>query len=1001
MLHLCAETRPTAPPPPVEFAKGRLVQIRPSFMSAAAVAMVATMLPAAGVAQDPGNPLEVGQFSPLFVEPTIEGQATSEECIAGTDDRTGQERQLCKPAAGTVALLTDGRYLYHNALEGTEEVQLSIVAEYGSDSINDQSRVLDLNDGNPTWLSPSEIGGGAKPDPSGEETLLPPGTTNDADVDYNSGALFCSDITMLPDGRLMSVGGTNYYTEPAIVDADGDGDADGAVELVGLNEARIFDPATNDWTQTGSMTHGRWYPTLVTQADGNTFVASGVTKLLKPVYTSHPLDSGDNVQFTETYDPETGEWTVNGEGDVALMNDAARPLPLYPRLHMLPNGNIYYNAAGQVFNPAGQSYLEGLWNIAASYDPDSQSWSDLGIPGMDTDPTDGNPVDEIGGAVGAGFRGSTTSIMMTLKQNETGTYDKAEFLTAGGILGVSPGSYQAVPFSRIDTVEVDGENEQLSSRNTGSLAQPRWYGQSVLLADDSVIVFSGASADEVVNPGTGVPVTITERFDPATETWTQMAEQTNPRTYHNTAILMPDGRVLVGGHAPISTAYLNNTTLPLGTSPADRDPTFQFYSPPYIFEDRPDLTRVQGVVDNGRTVKLRTADAATVDNVLIVREPTLTHLVDGDQRSVEVPITRRNNNSVEITIPESEVLPPGGYMIFLREENADGEMIPSEAQQVLLGERASVPSKRLDGENRVATSVKVSQDSFTSADTVLIARSDNYPDALAGAPLAAKEEAPLLLTAPNALDSQVSGEIARLGATRAIVLGGPEAIDESVVSSLEADGLTVERVAGENRFATAVEIADALGATASSAYLTKGADPDPARGWEDALTVAPLAAFQGRPILLTRTDSLPSETADALESQKVDQVTVVGGLQAVSAGVESQAAVGRQTRRLAGVDRYDTSAIVHREAMAAGMSAANLWIATGRNFPDSLSAGPAVAAAGDSLLLVDGQALSNAERVKPRLRELAGITQSLTTVGGEVAVREAVERAVLDLLRVA
>ena len=54
------------------------------------------------------------------------------------------------------------------------------------------------------------------------------------------------------------------------------------------------------------MHHGRWYPTAITLANGDMFVASGVTKLLKPVYPSHPTDSGTNVTETETYDPHRG-----------------------------------------------------------------------------------------------------------------------------------------------------------------------------------------------------------------------------------------------------------------------------------------------------------------------------------------------------------------------------------------------------------------------------------------------------------------------------------------------------------------------------------------------------------------------------------------------------------------------------------------------------------------------------------------------------------------------
>ena len=72
--------------------------------------------------------------------------------------------------------------------------------------------------------------------------------------------------------------------------------------------------------------------------------------------------------------------------------------------------------------------------------------------------------------------------------------------------------------------------------------------------------FSGSDRDEVLLPGTGEPVTTPELFDPVTETWRPLAPQNRPRTYHNTAMLLPDGRVLVGGHAPISTAYSFNIT---------------------------------------------------------------------------------------------------------------------------------------------------------------------------------------------------------------------------------------------------------------------------------------------------------------------------------------------------------------------------------------------------------------------------------------------------------
>src|SRR5439155_5457524 len=246
-------------------------------------------------------------------------------------------------------------------------------------------------------------------------------------------------------------------------------------------------------------------------------------------------DSGRNDVVTETFDPAIGTWTQNP-------SSADRSLPLFPRLALLPGGKIYFNTAGQVFNPMGQAYDEALWNLAAAYDPGTKTWQDLGIPGL--------------GTPAPGFRGSTFSIMLRLTPDKDGRYTSASFLTAGGVLGPTPGTYFAVTDSRIDTV--DTTTMTLSSKSTGALNQPRWYGTGVLTPTGEVIAFSGASADEVMGPGTAMPVTTPELFDRNTATWRALAPAKEARTYHNTAALLPDGRILIGGHAPISTLYLTN-----------------------------------------------------------------------------------------------------------------------------------------------------------------------------------------------------------------------------------------------------------------------------------------------------------------------------------------------------------------------------------------------------------------------------------------------------------
>src|SRR5207244_4528424 len=133
----------------------------------------------------------------------------------------------------------------------------------GSPAINDQSRRLSLNAGNPTWSIPTPADGGANP-PGNEAVLPPPLSSTET---YNNGALFCTDLKFLPDGRLLANGGTGYYFEPG-VDA-GHGYKYGVSELEGLKATRLYNPATNSWQQVGDMHWGRWYPTTVTMADGS------------------------------------------------------------------------------------------------------------------------------------------------------------------------------------------------------------------------------------------------------------------------------------------------------------------------------------------------------------------------------------------------------------------------------------------------------------------------------------------------------------------------------------------------------------------------------------------------------------------------------------------------------------------------------------------------------------------------------------------------------------
>lgn len=255
--------------------------------------------------------------------------------------------------------------------------------------------------------------------------------------------------------------------------------------------------------------------------------------------------------------------------------------------------------------------------------------------------------------------------------------------------------------------------------------------------------------------------------------------------------------------------------------------------------------------------------------------------------------------------------------------------------------------KRLFGDNRYETAVAISQDGWDNANTVVLARGDSYADALAGVPLAYHLNAPILLTPTNSLNSATAAEILRLNADKVLLLGGTAAISDNVKLQLESMGLSVERLAGENRFETAVLIAQRLsqeGASFDTAFIAVGTN------FADALAASSYAAIRGEPILLTSTNQLPTSTYAALTSLGITNTYVCGGTAAVSDTVFYQLP---NPTRLYGDNRYETGLALAEEFLP--NTAAHIGTATGRNFPDAIAGGVWAAKYNTGILLVDGQ----------------------------------------------
>ncbi|MFR4807736.1 MAG: cell wall-binding repeat-containing protein [Peptostreptococcus anaerobius] len=167
------------------------------------------------------------------------------------------------------------------------------------------------------------------------------------------------------------------------------------------------------------------------------------------------------------------------------------------------------------------------------------------------------------------------------------------------------------------------------------------------------------------------------------------------------------------------------------------------------------------------------------------------------------------------------------------------------------------------GSNRFATAAKISESTYQSADTVVLANGRKEADALAAAPLAALNKAPILLTEANVLKTEAENEIKRLGAKNVIIAGGNGSVSPQVEAKLVAMGLKVERIAGSNRYSTSLAIAQKVREKSTNkdqAILVNGKQS------ADALAVSSLAVKDTTPMVLAEPNNIPADTLKALDS---------------------------------------------------------------------------------------------------------------------------------------
>ena len=418
--------------------------------------------------------------------------------------------------------------------------------------------------------------------------------------------MFCNGMSIMQDGRVLINGGTKGYGTLGVVGTQGD------IPFTGLPNASIFDPSSTSFIDIAPTAHGRWYPTLTELNDGTMMTTSGLNDT-----------TGVDNNTSEIWNGQ--QWSAEIPGNPNIANFPGFQFPLYPRMHLLPTGHIFYSAPSSAtldFNPTSDIWTLVAWTI---------------YPGQN-DPN--------------GERTYGTSVLLPLTPQNN--YSPKVIIMGGD----NPAT------NTTELIDLSPAGAQLSAACPNyapcwvqgpTMSQSRVEMEATLLPNGTVLVDAGSAQDE--NPTTASLQA--EIYDPVSNSFSSAGSNAFPRLYHNVQLLLPDGTVLLAGGNPAQGVFANQ---------------IEIYQPSYLFNSdaspayRPQsATNPPSSITYGQSFTLSTPDASTISSVVLMKAGSVTHSFDMDQRYVGLTFTMgQTSGSLSVTAPSnSNIAPPGYYMLFL------------------------------------------------------------------------------------------------------------------------------------------------------------------------------------------------------------------------------------------------------------------------------------------------------------------------------------------------
>jgi hypothetical protein len=385
--------------------------------------------------------------------------------------------------------------------------------------------------------------------------------------------LFCAGFAPTFDGNLFVAGGNlgaraDFYP--------------------GSRHTNLFDLETRLWSFGPQMTEGRWYPTVVALPNKEMLIVGG----------------SSNETTTYNHIPDVWNPETNTLRRLTRASTRTRTVhPLYPWLHVAPNGRVFYTGAS-----TDMAYLDtsGQGDWGRTYTRDFI------------------------------HRGYGSSVM----------YEPGKILVMGG----GGNTTSAVTIDLLGGVNV-------------TPTQPMNFGRTslnaTLLADGSVFVNGGNTSGTNFDDTTSVYES--EIWNPETGEWQTTAKAQKPRNYHAVSLLLPDGRVWTAGGGGCGACSVNHFDAEIYSPP------YLFKGDGSgLLAERPLITDVPSALTYAGTFTLSSPKASTIQKVALVGLGSVTHAFNMNQRYVPLEIISQEDSSLTVAAPDNANLaPPGYYLLFV------------------------------------------------------------------------------------------------------------------------------------------------------------------------------------------------------------------------------------------------------------------------------------------------------------------------------------------------